>query len=196
MKLKQLLCLILALVICISLLAGCGDSGMEATNPPANNNEPAGDSNTAGGASAPSLTEGGLQVTDSCTFPDPADVEFDTRYALYFGPTNEAVAMLADTGMQNYTILIYAKEEVVKSMYTVYSFDTAEHAAKYAEDSKANDTEFILVEGSETVGYTATDEASCAMIVSAIQSSGAMADTNASSFADYYVTYTGAELLK
>ncbi len=195
MKRKQILCLVLALMMCVSMLAGCGDSGMEATNPPAGGGESAG--NPSSGGFTPSLAEGGLQITADCVFPDPADLDFDACYPLYFGPTNEAVAMSADTGMQYYVILIYTKEETIKAMYTVYSFDTAEHASKNAEDMKAtNNTDVLSVDGSDTVVYTVTDEATCAMLVGSIHSSGAMADTNASSFADYYVTYTGAELLK
>ena len=107
MKLKQLLCLVLALMMCVSLLAGCGDSGMEATNPPASGGESGGNAssgNASSGDFTPSLTEGGLQITADCVFHDPADLDFDTCYPLYFGPTNEAVAMSADTGMQYYGI--------------------------------------------------------------------------------------------
>ncbi len=197
---RKILCMILALVMCAAMLAGCGSNGngkTNDTNPPSNSQNGEGTGNQAPNAVQPSAPTGeGVQITDAYTFTDPADLDFDARYVLYMGPENPAVQMAADSGLTAQYMIIYAKEETVLASYNLSVYETAEAAKAYAEGmAETNGTTVNPAEGDDTVMYTYSDAAAMELVLTSLKEAGLFSDTNASSFVQFQVDMNGMELL-
>lgn len=184
---KKILCMLLALVMCAAMLTACGPSNNVPSNPDA----------TSGDELPPAPSGENVPITDKYTFTDPAELDYDARYVLYMGPSNQSIQMSASSGLVSMFMVLYAKEEKPLGSYTFYVCDTAASAQANAEGMKAsNNTVLEAVEGDDTVMFSYTDGESMEFVLSSIKDAGVIPDTNASSFADYYVNMLGAVLLK
>ena len=80
---KKMLCIMLSLIMVLGLLSGC-DSLFTS-----------GDEGGAAGGST-----GDIKMTDKYTFTDPADLTFETRYALYCDKNSSVVSTAASYGVK------------------------------------------------------------------------------------------------
>lgn len=182
---KKTLCMLLALVMCAAMLTACGPSSNVPSNPDAN-----------GGSSdeLPPAPDGeNVPITDSYTFTDPAELDYDARYVLYMGPNNESVRM---SGLASMYILLYAKEEKPLGMYTFQVYDKAESAQVAYEATKDNGSDIQAAEEDGAVLFSFADKDSAELVLNSIKAAGVIEEANVSSFADYYVNILGAVLLK
>lgn len=189
---KKILCMILALVLCAAMLAGCGSSGAPQGSRNNDNQSSAGAGKEVPNSGASS---GPIQITEAYAFTDPADLDFDARYVLYLGPENQAVAMGASSGLSEQYIILYAKEEKALASYNLSIYDTAESAQAAAEAMAATGTTMTPAEEDGTVIYSCSDGAAMELVMASLSEAGLLPDTNASSFANFQVEMNGAVLL-
>lgn len=175
---KKMLCMTLALVLCLATLAGCSSG------------------KTGGPTDGPEKVEGGVKITDAYTFEDPADLDFDARYVLYYGPDNPVVQQAASDGMRYYYNVLYAKDEKTIASYTIYAFDKADSAKAYTETMANMGTVLEPVAGDETVIYTVAGADVMEMVANSLKDSGTIADTTAESFVNFYIAFAGATLME
>ncbi len=81
---------------------------------------------------------GSLVITDKLNHEDPADIEFETRYALTTGKDSPELveAFKADYGVdfvEMFSIIYANKDDKVVGEYDYYVFATAEDAQKFDE---------------------------------------------------------------
>lgn len=196
---KKILCMILALVLCAAMLAGCGSGnaskGNQSSDNPSSDNQ--GSTGGAGKTEAPAsgMSSGPVQITEAYAFADPADLDFDARYVLYLGPENQAVAMSASSGLAEQYMILYAKEEKILASYNLSIYDTAESAQTAAEAMAATGTAMAPAEEDGAVIYSLSDGAAMELVMASLSEAGLLPDTNASSFANFQVEMNGAVLL-
>ena len=197
---KKVLCVALALLMCIAMLAGCGadekpnNSDPTNTASPANNTENPGNGSEQPGGETP--TGEGVKITDAYTFTDPTDLDFDTRYVLYYGSDNMLVMAAADDGMLAEYTIIYARDEKAVAEYTFYVLDTAENAkALYNEmESYARTPDFV--EGDDTVVVDSSDEYALEANLDIFVMGELLTDAKASTYVNFYIDYYGAERME
>ena len=180
---KKVLCLILVLLMCVSMLAACG-------------NKDDADDGKEGGDPAENPTLEPVKLTDKFSFADPTDLEFDTRYVLYYGPDNMLVMASADDGMLAEYTIIYARGEKAVAEYTFYILDTAENAkALYNEmESYARTPEYV--EGDDTIIVDYTDEYALEANLDIFVMGELLTDTKVTTYVDFYVGYYGAKVME
>ena len=92
---KKTICMILALVLCIGLFAGCGGK-TETPAAPAEKEEDIGNVNTGGGTTA-----------DSIATPPPAEAVYAEDLTLVIGDTGAIIDPFNPGGMTSQTGLVY-----------------------------------------------------------------------------------------
>ncbi len=97
---KKMLCIMLSLIMVLGLLSGCGslftsgDEGGAAGGSTGDIKMTDDEGGAAGGST------GDIKMTDKYTFTDPADLTFETRYALYCDKNSSAVSTAASYGVK------------------------------------------------------------------------------------------------
>lgn len=149
-----------------------------------------GDKGGAGGST------GGVKMTDSYTFEDPADLDFDTRYVLHCDENSTMVAGIpAEYGvLSNYSIL-YAKAGAPAGCYDFFVCDSAEHAQAVADLYAAQGMNLTAAEDPAVV-YAFTDGETMEATLITIQSVGAAKDATLESYVEFMKTSTGATLVE
>lgn len=186
---KKLLSKTLALLMCLTLLTGCGSpSGGDNSE-----NDPGNVSGTGDNSGTPTKYEG-VKITDNYTFEDPADLSFDTRYVLYMGPTSDLVSVSVPRGQLCQYNIIYAKQDKAVGEYTLYICDTAEHAKSMSEEMSGYGINASIAAQDDTVICAFSDEYALEPSIDIYQMAGVITDTTAAAYAQMYVTAYGAEM--
>lgn len=136
---KRILCAILAIAMTAALLGGCSLFADES-----NNND---------GEKSDGSSRDPVQITDSYTYEDPADLDFDGRYVIYCDETTSGVAFYADAGMKAIYIVIYGKEDKTLRHLTIEVYDTAENAKAAADSYNEWDYGAVIADADPTVLY-------------------------------------------
>lgn len=181
-EMKKILLKTLALLMCLTMLTGCGNtSGDNSSNGPGN---------TSG---TPTEYES-VKITDSYSFEDPTDLDFDTRYVLYMGPTSDLVAPSVEKGQLYQYTIIYAKQDMAAGEYSLYVCDTAEHAQSICDEAVGYGMNASLVAEDNTVVCMFNDEYALQPSIDIYQMAGMISDTKAATYAQMYVNAYGAEM--
>lgn len=139
---KKLLCAILAAALAAAVLGGC-----------------TGDGNSSNG----------IKMTDSYTFEDPADLEFENRYVIYGDENCITVAGAVDRGLgmlAMYSIFYADDNDALLCSYSYWIFDTAESAQAFADQQEAQGTVTTIVGEDTCVLYACPDNAATAEMMS------------------------------
>ena len=196
---KKILCVILALLMCAAMLAGCSSDGKTNDNDDTKN-ETLGNGGETNGNSGnedpgePPVSGEGVKITDAYTFTDPTDLDFDARYALCYGPESDTIKAASSAGLVGQYMIIYAKADKVVGSYSVYVCDTAENMSAYATAMAAMGTTMEPVEGDDTVMCSFTDGTIMEIVVNSLEENGLIPDAKAQSVIDFYVNFSGATL--
>lgn len=179
---KKLLSLVLTAAIAVTLLTGCSLFT-------------SGNGNDSNSSEFPAV-----EITDSFSFTNPADVEFDARYVLYFDENSTVVSGQADEyGMLAYYVILYAKEEQPVARYEFYVCDTAENAESWLADENytTSGREVKIVDTDATVMQSLTTADGIEELEAQImlcEAAGIISEATVSAYADFTVT-TGATLI-
>ena len=159
---KKMLCIMLSLIMVLGLLSGCASLFTS------------GDEGGAAGGST-----GDIKMTDKYTFTDPADLTFETRYALYCDKNSPVVSTAASYGVKAMYSIMYADGEdipVAKAVIDLYtSFGTA----------------LSVVEEDPCVLYSFAAADSVEAMIISFQASGIITEATASAYIEYYKSYSG-----
>ncbi len=183
---KKILCMVLALLICIAMLAGCGD-----TTPESGSEDPG-----QSGSDKSTPSGEGVKITDSYTFTDPTDIEFDTRYVLYMGPESSMVSSMVEKGELCQYSIIYAKDEVAVAEYDLYVCDSVESAQGIQNEAESYGMVADLIEEDNTVICMFSDQYVLEANIAIYQMAEMVSDTTASAYVDFYVSYYGASIVE
>ena len=197
MKINRIACLFVALLLCITMITGCGETSTDASTD--TSADVSTDSSAVGSESSEQAAsedqasdESGVQITENYTFSDPEDLEFDTRYVLYMGSESSLVAPTVEKGeLCQYTI-IYAKGDTAVAEYSLYVCDSAESAQTIRDEMESYGMVADLVEEDNTVISSYSDEAVIEANLSVYQMAELVDDTTASAYVDMYVSQYGA----
>lgn len=209
MKINRIACLFVALLLCITMITGCGETSTDASTDTSadistdTSADVSTDSSAVGSESSEQAAsedqasdESGVQITENYTFYDPEDLEFDTRYVLYMGPESSLVAPTVEKGeLCQYTI-IYAKEDTAVAEYSLYVCDSAESAQTIRDEMESYGMVADLVEEDNTVISSYSDEAVIEANLSVYQMAELVDDTTASAYVDMYVSQYGATMVE
>lgn len=179
---KKLLSLVLTAALAATLLTGCS---LFASS----------DDNGSTSSEFPSV-----EITDSFSFENPSDLDFDARYVLYFDENSTIVSAQADEyGMLAYYVILYAKEEQPVGRYEFYVCDTAENVESWLADENytTSGREVKIVDADATVMQSLTtadgiEELEAQIIL--CETAGIISEATVSAYADFTVT-TGATLI-
>lgn len=141
-----------------------------------------------------------VEITDSFSFENPSDLDFDARYVLYFDENSNSVSAQADEyGMLAYYVILYAKEEQPVGRYEFYVCDTAENAENWLADEiyTTSGREVKIVDDDATVMQSLTtadgiEELEAQIIL--CETAGIISEATVSAYVDFTVT-TGATLI-
>ena len=194
---KKILCMVLALLMCAAMLAGCNsDKNTGSTTSTPGTSAPENGEPGQSGNEDPAPAGEGIEITDNYTFTDPTDIEFDTRYVLYYGPDNALVMASADHGVLAEYTIIYAREEKAVAEYTLYVCDTAENAQGLYNEMESYALTPDLAEGDDAVIVIYSDEYALEANLDIFVMGELLTDTKASTYADFYIDYYGAEMME
>ncbi len=194
---EKILRMILTLLMCTAILAGCGSNGNTSNgnvSNSSNQSDTTDPSTPADSDTTQTPTGEGVKITGNYTFEDPADLEFDTRYVLYMGPTSEMVSVSADKGQIAQYTIIYAKEDRAMAEYTLYVCDSAESAAAMLSEMEGYGMPVDLVAEDNTVIWSFSDEYVLEANIGIYQMAEMISETTASAYAQMYVTAYAAEM--
>lgn len=172
---KKMLCIMLSLIMVLGLLSGCDSlftSGDE------------------GGAAGGSTDD--IKMTDKYTFTDPADLTFETRYALYCDENSSVVSTAASYGVKAMYSVMYADgEDVPVGYYEFMICDTPENAKAVIDLYASFGTVLSVAEEDPCVLYSfaAADSVEAMMIT--FQAGGMISEATASAYIEYYKSYSG-----
>ncbi len=158
---KKLLSAILAMALLTAVLTACGDKDTS------------------------------IKMTDTFTFEDPADLEFDSRYVVY-GDKN-CVPVANTPGMLTMYDVYYADADGAPvANYKYMTFDTAENATAYIADRAEIDIEVLAVEEDPCVVYSCSENADVAGMIDMFYSGGSIEEATVSAYVAYYAEAIGA----
>lgn len=186
---KKMLCAMMALVLLCGVLSGCSlftsDNKTE-TNAPASTAADTAGSTEAGSGNAP------VKISDKFTFEDPADLTFETRYALYCDKNSSVVSTAASYGVKAMYSIMYADgEDIPVGYYEFIICDTPENAKAVIDLYTTFGTALSVAEEDPCVLYSfAAADSAEAMIIS-LQASGIISEATASAYIEYYKSYSG-----
>lgn len=176
---KKLLCALLAVGIMVSVLSGCslfatggGDDETDSEFPP-------------------------VKITDSYSFDNPEELDFDCRYVVVCDENSPIIASetMAEFGVQGSYSVIYGKEDTTVATYDFYLCGSEEDAAAMLQFyvDNGNTTMYRLEEDALVLCNPSDPDKLEAMLVM-FESDGMMSDTSAKSYADFCVTMYGGTL--
>lgn len=178
---KRLLALVLTAAAALTLLSGCSLFAVGGD----------GESGSDGSST--------VKITDSFTFEDPADLEFDARYVLRYDENSAMVSGQAAYGMLAYYVILYAKEEQPVGRYEFYVCDTAENLSRWLEDEQYSmgGRTVETVEADAAVMQTAATQDGIDELEGQIllcEAAGIIREATVSAYADFVVS-SGAALV-
>ena len=172
---KKMLCIMLSLIMVLGLLSGCDSlftSGDE------------------GGAAGGSTDD--IKMTDKYTFTDPADLTFETRYALYCDENSSVVSTAASYGVKAMYSIMYADgEDVPVGYYEFMICDTPENAKAVIDLYTSFGTALSVAEEDPCVLYSFAAADSVEAMMIAFQAGGMISEATASAYIEYYKSYSG-----
>ena len=181
---KKMLCIMLSLIMVLGLLSGCdslftsGDEGGAAGG---------GDEGGAAGGST-----GDIKMTDKYTFTDPADLTFETRYALYCDKNSSVVSTAASYGVKAMYSIMYADgEDNPVGYYEFMICDTPENAKAVIDLYTTFGTALSVAEEDPCVLYSFAAADSVEAMIISFQASGTISEATASAYIEYYKSYSG-----
>lgn len=182
---KKILCVTLAVLMCIAMMVGCTTN----ENP-----------TTTNAANSPSGTENnqpaweGIKITDKYTYTDPADVEFDTRYVLYMGPESALVAPTVEKGQLYQYTIIYGKEDVAMGECTLYVCDSNANAQKIKAEMESYGMVADILEEDDTIIRVSNDQYALDATLSIYVMAEMIKEATASAYVGIYTGTYGATL--
>lgn len=135
---KKLLSVSLAFAMIAALLCGCGLFAEETDDD---------------GGKSDGNSRDPIKVTDSYTYKDPTDLDFDVRYVIYCDENSEAVAFMADEGMMAIYIVIYGKDGKPVRHHTIEVYDTAENTQAATDTYNGYGYGAVIADEDPTVLY-------------------------------------------
>ena len=172
---KKMLCIMLSLIMVLGLLSGCASLFTS------------GDEGGAAGGS-----NGDIKMTDKYTFTDPADLTFETRYALYCDKNSSVVSTAASYGVKAMYSIMYADgEDIPVGYYEFMICDTPENAKAVIDLYASFGTALSVVEEDPCVLYSFAAADSVEAMIISFQASGIITEATASAYIEYYKSYSG-----
>ena len=166
---KKLLSVFLALAMMTAALSGCDLFTSDSGN---------------GGNSG---SAGAIKMTDSYTFNDPTDIEFEKRYVIYADENSPMVSSAADYGMKAMYSIIYANaDDAPVGSYDFMVVDTAEHAQAVIELYATQGSTLAAREEDPCVLYGFTDGEALEGAFVAYLSYGMITEATVSSYVEFY----------
>ncbi|MDE6167140.1 MAG: hypothetical protein K2G28_01620, partial [Acetatifactor sp.] len=166
--------------LAISLLTGCS---LFAT--------PSGDDAGNGGSS------GAVKMTDSYTYEDPEDLDFDTRYVIKCDENTAMIAQIpAEYGVKASYSIIYARDDAPVADYEFFVCDSAEHAAAAAALYASQGQALQEAENDPCVLYAYSDGDTMEATLVTFQSYGMISEATVSAYVSFMQTNTGGTLME
>lgn len=181
---KKLLSLILVAAMTVTLLTGCSLFVSNSGNDDATNSSE--DSETS---KFPAV-----KITDSFSFENPSDLDFDARFVLYFDENSSVVSTRVDNyGMQAYYVILYAKEDQPLARYEIYVCDTAENQAKWlAEGDYSTSGRVVeILKADATVMQSYSNAETLEADILLCQTVGLINEGTVSAYADFTISAGG-----
>ena len=150
-----------------------------------------------GGKDGSGGSTGAVKMTDSYTFEDPADLDFDTRYVLHCDESSSLISTAApDFGLkENYSIL-YAKDNAPVASYDFFICDSEEHTQTTVDMYASMGQTLTATESDPCVVYTSSDSDTLEATLITMQAAGVLKDTTASAYMDMLQTQYGGKLVE
>lgn len=176
---KKLLSLILTAAMTATLLTGCSLFA------------------SGGGNNSKSSQFPAVKITDSFSFENPSDLDFDARYVLYFDENSSVVSSrVADYGMLAYYVILYAKEDKPLARYEIYVCDTAENQEKWLSEgdysTSGRVTEILDADATVMQSYSDADTLEADILL--CETVGIISEGTVSAYADFTAS-VGATLI-
>ena len=166
---KKLLSAVLAFAMMTALLSGCSLFATDDGNGP------------QGGST------GGIKMTDSYTFNDPTDIQFEKRYVIYCDETSPMVSSGADYGMKaTYDINYADADDAPVGSYSFIVVDTAEHAQAVIDLYASQGSTMTATAEDPCVLYSFTDGDAMEGTLLMYQSVGMITETTVSAYVEFY----------
>lgn len=177
---KNLLCVILAAGLMVSMLSGCSlfttDTGDEGSNEGT-------DSSSA------------ISMTENYTFENPKDLEFETRYVIYYDENSAMISSGSQYGLTAaYTIVYADSEDAPVGQYDYFICDSEEHAQDVIGLYAAQGSSLVQTEEDPTVLYSFTDGDTMEGTLAMYQSMGILDESSANAYVNYFVSNAGGVL--
>lgn len=176
---KKLLGIVLTAGLMVSALSGCSlftTDTAEASSETAD----------------PSLA---ISMTEHYTFENPEDLEFATRYVIYYDENSAMISSGSQYGLTAaYTIAYADSEDAPVGQYDFFICDTAEHAQEVIDLYAAQGTTVTQTEEDPTVLYSVTDGDTLEGTLTMYQSMGVLKDTSVSAYVQYFASNAGGTL--
>ncbi len=178
---KNLLKAILLTLTAAVLLSGCS---LFATN-------------TGDDKSGNSGSSGGVKMTDSYTFEDPAGLDFDTRYVIYCDENSVMIASVpAEYGIKASYSITYAKDDAPAASYDFFVCDSAEHAQATVDLYAAQGSTLTAAESDPCVVGSSTDGDTLEANLVTFQSYGMISEAKVSAYVEFMKTSMGGTILE
>ena len=137
-----------------------------------------------------------LQMTDSYTFEDPAELDFDTRYVLYCDENTKMISQVpAEYGVKAGYSIIYAKDNAPVADYEFFVCDSAEHAQAAADLYASQGQSLTAAEGDPCVLYSFAGADTFEASLVTFQSYGIISEATVSAYMEFMQTNSGGTIL-
>lgn len=146
-------------------------------------------------ASSGDATFAPVAMTDSYTFENPAELDFDARYVIYCDENSASVATMKDYGVVSMYSIFYAKADAPVADYEFLICDSAESAKTIADLYASQGMTLTTVEGDENVLYSFSDGDTLEATIITMESYGLVSDSKVSTYAEFMKTTYGGTLL-
>lgn len=141
-------------------------------------------------------SSGAVKMTDSYTFEDPAELDFDTRYVLNCDENTQMISQVpAEYGIKASYSIIYAKDNAPVADYEFFVCGSAEQAQTAADFYASQGQSLTAAEGDPCVLYSIADADTFEASLVALQSYGIISETTVSAYVEFMQTSTGGTIL-
>lgn len=152
---------------------------------------------SGGGDSGKGGSSGAIKMTDSYSFEDPADLDFDTRYVLHCDENTAIISSVpAEYGILASYSVIYAKEDAPAADYEFFICDSEEHAQAAADMYASQGQTLTAAESDPCVLYSTTDGDTFEANIITFQSYGMIDEATVSAYVTFMQTSTGGTILE
>lgn len=137
-----------------------------------------------------------VKMTDSYTFEDPAELDFDTRYVLYCDENTKMISQApAEYGVKAGYSIIYAKDNAPVADYEFFVCDSAEHAQAAADLYASQGQSLTAAEGDPCVLYSFAGADTFEASLVTFQSYGIISEATVSAYVEFMQTNSGGTIL-